>query len=212
MTHKIYDKLKAESERTGRAAYLGAADCAALIRSVLKDRFPKTKFGVRSSTYSGGSSVRVTWTDGPTVDLVDPIVMAYSGKGFDGSIDMAYYIDLFVNPDGSAAFAETRGTAGSMGYVEPAKAWKPSPEAIRVSGGSYIFTERSYSAAFLERTLKSYAAKWRGTELADMIEAGAVTVKDNGHGAWIDGAGSLWVHNSWGDAAIYAHARKRMAA
>lgn len=43
------------------------------IRKMLKERFPKTKFSVRSEKYSGGSSINVFWIDGPHVGEVEEI-------------------------------------------------------------------------------------------------------------------------------------------
>ena len=42
------------------------AGAAAMIRRELRIRYPHTAFRVTSKCYSGGSSVRVSWTDGPT--------------------------------------------------------------------------------------------------------------------------------------------------
>lgn len=35
------------------------------IRKILKDTHPEIKFSVTSKQYSGGTSINVTWTDGP---------------------------------------------------------------------------------------------------------------------------------------------------
>lgn len=47
------------------------------IRRELKKAFPNTKFSVRSSNYSGGGSVTVSWTDFPTVERVQEITKKY---------------------------------------------------------------------------------------------------------------------------------------
>ena len=49
-----------------------AAD-AKEIRQTLKKRFPLTKFSVRSKPYSMGSSINVSWLDGPTRKEVEAI-------------------------------------------------------------------------------------------------------------------------------------------
>lgn len=54
--------------------YLTAADSAKHIRAELKAMFPKTKFSVRSSSYSLGSNVSVHWTDGPTEESVTNVI------------------------------------------------------------------------------------------------------------------------------------------
>lgn len=50
-----------------------AAQVAKRLRQALKDVFPGIKFSVTSQTYSGGESIRVRWTDGPTVAQVQEI-------------------------------------------------------------------------------------------------------------------------------------------
>jgi len=211
--HPVYTKLKAEAEAKGRTPYLDTADAAKCIRSVLKSTFPKTKFSVTISRYSGGSSVRISWMDGPTDEMVSRITAGFEGKGFDGMIDMAYHMDSYLMPDGSAAFAATSGTTGSLGMVEKASAWKPHPDAIRVSGHAYVFTSRSYSIAFLERTLAAYSRKNHGDELAEAIDSGAVKVEPGWDGSGhVTGAGHIRCRNHWGDMEIYREAGRRMVA
>ena len=64
--------------------YVSVADTAKLVRSALKQAFPGVKFSVRSTSYSGGSSVRVGWTDGPQSAEVDkvaqPCAEGYSSR------------------------------------------------------------------------------------------------------------------------------------
>jgi hypothetical protein len=68
-------------------AYLSCADTAKLIRQALKESFPGVKFGVRSSTYSMGASIRVTWTDGPNSEQVRAVSGKFAGAYFDGMTD-----------------------------------------------------------------------------------------------------------------------------
>lgn len=67
--------------------YLTCAETAKLIRTALKEAFPGFKFSVRSSVYSGGASITVSWTDGPTSKQVDEIVKVFEGSYFDGMTD-----------------------------------------------------------------------------------------------------------------------------
>src|ERR1700748_2427516 len=62
-----------------------------LIKQSLSQIFPKTKFSVRSKSYSGGCSITASWTDGPTGSQVSPILDRFNGKGFDGMQDLSYY-------------------------------------------------------------------------------------------------------------------------
>lgn len=67
--------------------YLSCADTAKLLRQALKESFPSVKFSVRSSVYSGGASIDVCWTDGPTSRMVKTVTDVFEGSYFDGMID-----------------------------------------------------------------------------------------------------------------------------
>lgn len=67
--------------------YISVVETAKLIRKALKETFPGFKFSVRSERYSGGASIDVWWTDGPTVPQVDRVAGAFEGSYFDGMID-----------------------------------------------------------------------------------------------------------------------------
>lgn len=67
---------------------ISCADTAKLIRQALKEAFPGVKFSVRSSTYSGGASIYVNWTDGPNVAQVEAVSKTFSGAYFDGMQDL----------------------------------------------------------------------------------------------------------------------------
>lgn len=66
-------------------------ETAKLIRQTLKTAFPDTKFSVRSKSYSGGSSIDVSWTDGPLSRDVNPLIKPFEGAGFDGMQDLKTY-------------------------------------------------------------------------------------------------------------------------
>lgn len=88
------------------------------IRTELKRSFPKTKFAVKTKRYSGGNSVNVNWTDGPTQQQVDKIVKAYSAGDFDGSTDTYNYTgSAWVEVFGEAKYAFTSRTY-SKAFVE----------------------------------------------------------------------------------------------
>lgn len=69
------------------AKYIGVADVAKLLRKALKESFPGVKFSVRSKSYSGGSSISVSYVDGPSVGLVESVAKMFEGAYFDGMID-----------------------------------------------------------------------------------------------------------------------------
>jgi hypothetical protein len=86
----------------------GAAECAAAVRVELKKAFPKIKFSVRSSTFSMGNSVDVSWTNGPTTDMVDAIVSRFQYGTFDSMTDCAGIKENFTGP--GARFVSTHRT------------------------------------------------------------------------------------------------------
>ena len=77
------------------------AETAKLIRKELKHYFPSTKFSVRSHVYSGGSSINISWFDGPMQSEVDAIAKRFEGASFDGMTDMKSYHNSFVVLEGS---------------------------------------------------------------------------------------------------------------
>ena len=74
-----------------KTRYISCVDTAKLLRKALKAEFPATRFSVRSSSYSGGASIRVEWTDGPTTKRVDRVAKQFAGASFDGMIDLMSY-------------------------------------------------------------------------------------------------------------------------
>ena len=127
--------------------YIPVTVTAKLIRKALKKAFPAVKFSVRSSSYSGGASIRVGWMDGPSSKEVEAVAGAYSSGGFDGMIDLKYCSDEWLMPDGSVSPAKSRGTEGSMGSVPAYNYPAPGPGAKLVHfGADYVFFNRSVSA------------------------------------------------------------------
>lgn len=112
--------------------YISTADTAKLIRQALKEAFPGVKFSVRSDTYSGGSSIRVSWIDGPNDAQVRDITQTFCGGYFDGSID--YKGSIYHMIDG-----------------EPVH-----------FGADFVFTNRDYSDTAIQRGINRMMAKFSG--------------------------------------------------
>lgn len=108
--------------------YLGVADTAKLIRQALKEAFPGIKFSVRSSSYAGGASINIGWTDGPNDAQVEAITDRFEGAYFDGMID--YKGSRYATLDGAP---------------------------VRF-GADFIHTNREYSDAMLQRTIDAVVA------------------------------------------------------
>lgn len=107
--------------------YLSTAETAKLMRKALQKAFPdlpKSFFSVRSSVYSGGSSIRVSWTDGPSTKLVDEVVWPFKSTSFDGMTDSTIYIPTELElPDG------TKARSGA-GYVFTSRELSPKADAV----------------------------------------------------------------------------------
>jgi len=116
--------------------YLSCSETAKLIRQALKESFPGIKFSVKSSVYSGGASINVSYTDGPTYDQVKAVVGIFEGSYFDGMTDykgscygsldgkeVRFGADyVFVNRNFSVDFltAEVAAACKYYGYEMPA--------------------------------------------------------------------------------------------
>lgn len=176
-TPKLYsDALAAWTAKPGSTFYVGSTDTAKLIRLALKAKFPVTKFSVVTDKYSGGSSIRIRWTDGPTAKLVDAIVKPFAGSGFDGMTDYKYSVGAWLMPDGTAEIRSIEAHYGTDGDV--LEATKDGAIPVRFCA-DFVFTERDYSVEALERTAKAYAAKW-GDPLAEAIRRGAIRIEPDG--------------------------------
>jgi hypothetical protein len=68
--------------------YIDRAEVAKLMKKELTAKYPGVSFSIKSKTYSGGGSITIKWTDGPTESQVEQIVGKFESRGFDGSIDM----------------------------------------------------------------------------------------------------------------------------
>ncbi|HET6494549.1 MAG TPA: LPD29 domain-containing protein [Thermoleophilia bacterium] len=158
--------------------YFTCAETARLVRKALKRDFPGVRFTVHSKTYAGGASVDVKWTDGPTTAEVKPLLDSFEGAGFDGMIDLKFYIQHYVR-DGEILGTRSAGTVGNAG-VYPA--WDDGPfegaELVHL-GADFIFGERDYSPAFLERMIDETCDYW------GIADKPAVTVSKYGGSAYI---------------------------
>jgi hypothetical protein len=159
--------------------YLSCAETAKLVRAALKKAFPGVKFSVKSHTYSGGASIDVGWTDGPTQKAVEEVTNAYAGGGFDGMIDMAYSKSSWLMPDGSAAFASCQGTTNSMGTVSPYSHEAPAPGALKVRfGANHVFANRSYTTETYTAAVKAVCDRY-GMAMPEVVNNGSPYIKGN---------------------------------
>lgn len=87
-------------------------DVASLIRAQLKESFglPARFFSVRIDRYAGGSSVEISWTDGPTSDAVRAAIGPYVGGRFNGMTDIRYSADQWFCAKHGVVTAQTTGS------------------------------------------------------------------------------------------------------
>lgn len=121
-------KIAAEAARQyernrPEARWVATKDAAKLIRCALRKRWPSTKFSVKTDSYSMGSCVRISWTDGPTSKDVKAVTSAYAGKRFNSMDDSTYTVQSWLFKDGRAELAD---------YDEPAP--EEGAERVRFSG------------------------------------------------------------------------------
>ena len=89
---------------TSTVTKLTYKETAVLVRQALKAAYPGILFRVRSNRYIGGASIRVTWTDGPAVATVEPLLDRYRRSDFNlGNDDRTTYREpgLLAFPDQS---------------------------------------------------------------------------------------------------------------
>jgi len=127
-----------------KTRYLTVTETAKLVRQVIAEKFPGTKFSVRSQSYSGGASINVSWTDGPRTKEVDQIIKGFEGRSFDGMNDLASTQDSWLLPDGSADLAYRPDSYG--GSIPEFVSDAPHPAAEMVHfGANYVFSNRHIS-------------------------------------------------------------------
>lgn len=79
---------KAEQKEKNKGKSSSHAAASAAIKAELTAAFPDIKFSVRSESFSGGNSVHIGWTDGPTTRQVEAISGKYQYGHFNGMEDI----------------------------------------------------------------------------------------------------------------------------
>ena len=93
------------------------------IKKHLKKQYPGHKFSVKSQSYSGGSSVNVSWTDGPSYTEVDEFVDRFQ---YNGVMDNTDHVacrtvgNAFRSLFGSVGYASCNRTVNEERYTETA--------------------------------------------------------------------------------------------
>lgn len=87
-------RKKAVAERRATREISEHAAAAKAIREELKKVFPQIKFRVRSESYTGGSSIRVTYTDAIPVEEIEKYTNKYEYGHFNGMEDIYEYSNV----------------------------------------------------------------------------------------------------------------------
>ena len=134
------------------AKYIDRAEVARLMKKELTAKYAGVSFSITSKTYSGGGSITIKWTDGPTESQVEHVVSKFESRGFDGSIDMEYIIRHYIK--GGKLYTYSTGTEGSRGSVP---AWGKLPEGaeeIHINTG-YVFCNRTLSREAIQTVMNN---------------------------------------------------------
>lgn len=119
--------------------HITPTETAKLIRKALKESFPGVKFSVKTNKYSGGSSIDVSWIDGPNTKQVEEITNKFNGAYFCGMTDYKGYNSYMMSGE-SVSF-----------------------------GADYIFTNRTYSDNMVKNAINATFAKYKDNyESADI--------------------------------------------
>ena len=144
---------------------LDVKELAGLIRKALKQSFPGVKFSVRSDRYSMGSSVNVSWTDGPTNKQVNDVLDAYrdvDGTRCDDSeimrcnaldgVPVRFGSYVSTSRDHSDAFiAGVKASIEQLTDIERAKFFRGMNDHQREYPYVYVSLAQQYPSSELER-------------------------------------------------------------
>jgi Large polyvalent protein associated domain 29 len=179
------------------ATSLNPKETAKVLRTVLKNAFPQTTFGITTGRGAGVSSVDVRWMDGPTVRQVEAITRSFEIGTFNGMTDSYEY-----------SKREDRQVIVDGHFYE--------------AGCRYVMTARSLSAAKANECIKMVADYWGGiegalpvavdTEYGYQIEGGRGNerVREDLHGHEYDW--STQIHRCASDPSRFVHEPAAIAA
>jgi hypothetical protein len=91
----------------------GAALCAKHIKQTLKNLYPNIEFSVKSSTFSMGDRVSVSWYDGMPEKTIDEIIKKYQYGNFD------LMRDIYINSNMREDIPQAKYVSASRTISEP---------------------------------------------------------------------------------------------
>ena len=107
------------------------AQAAKAIKKELKERWPNVNWRIRSSIFSGGTSVYIRWIDGPTQDEVRQIVGKYQYGYFDGMEDL-YKITNRRNDIPQVKYVQLERELSPQYVIELCRKWGYTPKADEI--------------------------------------------------------------------------------
>lgn len=159
---------------TTTTRYMSCAETAKLVRTALKEAFSGVTFSVKSRTYSGGASIDVEWTDGPTSKEVEAVAKQYEGATFDGMQDLkSYKSDVLLNGE-------------RVHY-----------------GADFIHCKRDYSADLLRECAEKVGERY-GVPAPEVVESTYTSKGKTHTNAWIEFGGEPLDRYADGSVANYA--------
>lgn len=127
------------------------------IRVELKREFPGVKFGVTSDSFSGGNSINVDWTDGPTSKQVDAVINKYQQGSFDGMTDCYNYENnLFADVFGGAKYVHGQRRSTPEAYNKTAQDMGYKEAMFNVNTGSFDGVDYATNEAIKRETWQRY--------------------------------------------------------
>lgn len=173
LTRFAYLERRETSKKSSHA--LGAAN----LKRVLAREFPGVAFSVKSDSYSGGDSIDVHWTDGPTQAEVDRLCDLFQECDFDGMQDLEtsrqnVFPELFggasyVQPSRHVSFARHLEAAAALGYTITEGAHG------RIDGVDYETQQQIYR----EARGRSYYVRPTAVPSAEPVAPGRAVVRIN---------------------------------
>jgi hypothetical protein len=164
---------------------ISATDTAKLIRQLLREEYPEMGtygFSVKTDKYSGGSSIKVRWNDGPTKGEVEDMVSIYSGSGFNGMKDLKYYRQAWRLPDGSFELARVSESAYNGGYETTIR---PHDDAELVQfSADFVFCSRQLTREPYQRLIDvvcDHFDDWAGDETVTQEQREAIKLETTDH-------------------------------
>lgn len=137
---------------------LTPAGTAVYVRARLKADFPGIKFSVRSERYSGGASIRIRWTDGPSVQAVEKSCSHFERSWFDGMTDMRHYKDniLLLSPEGDLELV-----APGVDYVNGDRDISPQFQTALIAYATVLVRQQAGEQFDLDTTYTTaFATEW----------------------------------------------------